>query len=134
VDDLGAAGALKPDIAVVDAAVQIAAALVLSDEVHQGLDAPGRRQGPVEAVAGESVMAAIWDSGLTAKLVRLRSLLAAPKVPKSVEIDPDMGEVTTLVTASHLVVEIEDLKRDLLGSGVSEEELAERVAPGVSGF
>jgi len=54
--------------------------------------------------------------------------------PKSVEIDPDMGEVTTLVTASHLVVEIEDLKRDLLGSGVSEEELAERVAPGVSGF
>ena len=45
-----------------------------------------------------------------------------------------MGEVTTLVTASHLVVEIEDLKRDLLESGVSEEELAERVAPGVSGF
>ena len=82
-DDLGAAGALKPDIAVVDAAVQIAAALVVSDEVHQGLDAPGRRQGPVEAVAGESVMAAIWDSGLTAKLVRLRSLLAVPKIRRA---------------------------------------------------
>lgn len=40
-----------------------------------------------------------------------------------------MGEVTTLVTAPHLVVEIEDLKRDQLESGVSEEELAERVAP-----
>ena len=79
-------------------------------------------------------MAAIWDPGLTAKLVRLRSLLAVPKVPKRVEIDPDMSEVTTLVTAPHLVVEIEDLKRDLLGSGVSEDELAERVAPGVSGF
>ncbi len=82
-DDLGAAGALKPDIAVVDAAVQIAAALVFGDKGHQGLDAPGRRQGPVEAVAGESVMAAIWDSGLTAKLVRLRSLLAVPKIRRA---------------------------------------------------
>lgn len=46
------------------AAIEITAALVLRDEVHQSLDAPGRCQGLVESVAGESVMAAISDLGL----------------------------------------------------------------------
>jgi hypothetical protein len=62
---------------------------------------------------------AIWDSGLVAKMARYRSLL-----------NSDNGKAG----ASHVVTELADLKRDLIGSGVSEGELAERSAPGVSGF
>lgn len=60
---------------------------------------------------------AIFDSGLTAKLVRLRSLLAVGNA-----------------SAPHIQVEVADLRKDILGPGVSEAELAERTAPGVNGF
>lgn len=60
---------------------------------------------------------AIYDSGLTAKFTRLRSLLRVGNA-----------------NAPHIQVEIADLRTDILGSGVSKEELAERTAPGVSGF
>jgi len=59
---------------------------------------------------------AIWDSGLTAKLVRYRALLVAGNA-----------------SAPHIQTELADLKKDILGSGVSEAELAERTAPGVTG-
>lgn len=60
---------------------------------------------------------AIYDQGLRAKITRLRALL-----------------VVANASAPHVAVEIEDLRRDILGSGVTESELAERTAPGVSGF
>jgi len=60
-------------------------------------------------------MAAIFDSGLTTKVVRYRSLLNGGNA-----------------SAPHIQTELADLKRDILGSGVSEKELAERSAPGVN--
>jgi hypothetical protein len=63
-------------------------------------------------------MAIIWDFGLVAKMARYRSLL-----------NSDNGKAG----ASHVVTELADLKRDLLGSGLSEAELIERSAAGVSG-
>jgi hypothetical protein len=71
---------------------------------------------------------AIYDEGLMKKFTRLRSLLAVPKVPAT----DDYGSYLT--TAPHLATEIEDLRRDILGSGVTVAELAERTAPGVTGF
>ncbi len=49
-DDLCAAGARKPDVAAVPPAVQVSAALVLSDKGHQGVEhvrhGPGRLPQP----------------------------------------------------------------------------------------
>lgn len=59
---------------------------------------------------------AIWDSGLMAKMNRLRSLL-----------------VVGNANAPHIQVEISDLRRDILGNGVSEAELKGMTAPGVNG-
>ena len=68
------------------------------------------------------------DEGLMKKFTRLRNLLAVPKV----RVTDDYGSYLTI--APHLATEIEDLRRDILGSGVTVAELAERTAPGVSGF
>jgi hypothetical protein len=70
----------------------------------------------------------ILDDGLRAKFTRLRALLAVPKV----RVDDEYGSYLTI--APHLATEIEDLRRDILGSGVTVAELAERTAPGVTGF
>jgi len=59
---------------------------------------------------------AIYDDGLMKKMTRLRGLLASGS------------------TVTEVQKEISDLKVDILGSGVSEAELEERTAPGVSGF
>jgi hypothetical protein len=71
---------------------------------------------------------AIWDDGLRAKMNRLRSLLAVPKV----RVTDDYGSYQ--IIAPHLATEVEDLRRDILGSGVTVAELAERTAPGCSGY
>jgi hypothetical protein len=58
---------------------------------------------------------AVYDEGLKKKITRLRALL-----------------VVGNTSAPHIQVEIADLKTDILGSGVTEAELADRTAPGVS--
>ena len=60
---------------------------------------------------------AIYDAGLMAKFTRLRALLAAGNAD-----------------APHIQIEVADLRKDILGSGVTEAELEERTQPGVSGF
>jgi hypothetical protein len=72
------------------------------------------------------------DGGLMVKIARLRTLLVHPKI--AVVVSDELGSRTTYTTSLPIATEIADLRRDILGSGISEDELAERVAPGVSGF